>query len=197
MSLVGKKAPIFSAVAVINGEETVDNFSLEQYIGNKEVLFFFYTKDFSDICPTEMFAFQEKLQEFENRGVAVVGSSTDTEETHLAWLGTPKEQGGIKGITYPIIADVSKTIASNFGVLGGNWNYSDDGMLHFDGNAIAYRGTFFIDKEGIVRHEMVNFFPIGRNIDEFLRIADAWQHILEHGEACPANWQGAEDGSRK
>ena len=185
---------------MINGEEIVDNFSLEQFIGNKEVVLFFYPKDFTYVCPTEIHAFQEKLEEFEKRGLAVVGISTDTPETHLAWLNTPKDQGGIMGVNYPLIADVSKTIASNFGVLDGDWNYSEDGQLEFDGSGVAFRATFFIDKEGIVRHETINFFPIGRNIDEYLRIADAWHHNLKFGEVCPANWIEGNDamtGSRE
>jgi peroxiredoxin (alkyl hydroperoxide reductase subunit C) len=121
MSLVGKKAPLFKAPAVINGDEIVEDFSLEQYLGKKEVIFFFYPKDFTFVCPTEILAFQEKLAEFEKRNVAIVGASTDTEETHLAWLNTPKDQGGIQGVTYPIVADVSKTIATNYGILGGDW----------------------------------------------------------------------------
>ena len=200
MSLVGKKAPLFNSSAVINGEEIVDNFSLEQFIGNKEVVLFFYPKDFTYVCPTEIHAFQEKLEEFEKRGLAVVGISTDTPETHMAWLNTPKDQGGIMGVNYPLVADVSKTIASNFGVLDGDWNYSEDGLLAFDGSGVAFRATFFIDKEGIVRHETVNFFPIGRNIDEYLRIADAWNHNLKFGEVCPANWVEGDDamtGSRE
>lgn len=178
MSLVGKKAPLFSAPAVLNGEEMVDNFSLEQYIGSKEVLFFFYTKDFSGVCPSELLSLQTKLEEFEKREVAVVGCSTDTEETHLAWLNTPIDKGGIQSVTFPIIADVSKTIATNFGILGGDWNYSEDGQLNFEGAPVALRGTVFIDKEGIVRHESVNFFNIVRNIDEYLRIVDTWHENL-------------------
>ncbi len=196
MSLVGKKAPLFKAPAVINGEEIVEDFSLEQYLGEKEVVFFFYPKDFTFVCPTEILAFQAKLAEFEKRGVAVVGASTDTEESHLAWLNTAKENGGIQGVTYPIVADASKTIASNFGVLGGDWNYNEEGELVFEGAPIAYRGTFFIDKEGIVRHETVNFFPIGRNIDEYIRITDAWHHNLKFGEVCPANWEEGQDAMK-
>jgi peroxiredoxin 2/4 len=188
MSLVGKKAPLFDAPAVINGEEIVDSFSLEQYLGKKDVMFFFYPKDFTFVCPTEILAFQDKLAEFEKRGVAVVGCSCDTEETHLAWLLTPKNQGGIQGVTYPIVADSSKTIAHNFGVLAGDWNYNEENQLIFEGKPISYRGTFFIDKEGIVRHETINFFPIGRSIDEMIRIVDAWRHNEKHGEVCPANW---------
>ena len=193
MSLVGKKAPIVNAPAVINGVEIVENFSLEQYLGNKEVIFFFYPKDFTFVCPTEIHAFQEKLNEFEKRGVAVVGASCDTEETHLAWLTTDRDKGGIAGVTYPLVADPSKTVASNFGVLAGDWSYSEEGNLEFEGAPVAFRGTFFIDKEGIVRHETINDLPLGRNIDEMLRIVDAWHHVQEHGEVCPANWREGEE----
>lgn len=196
MSLVGKKAPEFSAAAVINGIEIVENFSLSQYLGKKEVVFFFYPKDFTFVCPTELLAFQAKLAEFEKRGVAVVGCSTDTEETHLAWLTTPKNKGGIEGVKYPIVADTAKTIATNFGVLGGDYTYNDAGELIFEGAPIAYRGTFLIDKEGIVRHEVVNFFPIGRSIDEELRTVDAWQYSEKYGEVCPANWQQGEEAMK-
>ncbi|GAB3341676.1 peroxiredoxin [Marivirga atlantica] len=189
MSLVGKKAPLFSTGAVINGEEIVNDFSLEQYLGKKDVVFFFYPKDFTFVCPTEIIAFQEKLAEFEKRGVAVVGASTDTEETHLAWLLTPQENGGIEGVTYPLVADASKTIANNYGVLAGDWNYNEAGDLIFEGNPVAFRGSFFIDKEGIVRHETINDLPLGRNIDEMLRVVDAWQHVEKFGEVCPANWE--------
>ncbi|WP_436515495.1 peroxiredoxin [Ekhidna sp. To15] len=189
MSLVGKKAPIVNAPAVINGEEIVENFSLDQYIGKKEVVFFFYPKDFTFVCPTEIHAFQSKLEEFEKRGVAVVGASCDTEETHLAWLMTDKDKGGISGVTYPLVADASKTVASNFGVLAGDWSYDEEGNLGFEGTPVAFRGTFYIDKDGIVRHESINDLPLGRNIDEMLRIVDAWQHVQKHGEVCPANWE--------
>ncbi|MBU2915650.1 peroxiredoxin [Reichenbachiella agariperforans] len=189
MSLVGKKAPLFSAPAVIDGEEIVESFSLDQYIGKKEVIFFFYPKDFTFVCPTEILAFQEKLAEFEKRGVAVVGASTDTEESHLAWLSTPKNKGGIEGVTYPIVADTSKTIASNYGVLAGDWDYDEEGNLSFNGLPIAYRGTFLIDKTGTVRQETINDLPLGRNIDEMIRLVDALQYVEKHGEVCPANWK--------
>ncbi len=123
----------------------------------------------------------------------MIAASTDTEETHLAWLNTPKNQGGIQGVTYPIVADTSKTISANYGVLGGDWDYDEDGNLIFDGAPIALRGTFLIDKEGIVRHEYINFFNLGRNIKDTLRIVDAWQYTLEHGEVCPANWEPGEE----
>lgn len=193
MSLVGKKAPAFSTAAVVNGEEIVEGFSLDQYLGEKEVVFFFYPKDFTFVCPTEILAFQAKLAEFEKRGVAVVGASTDTEETHLAWLMTPKNKGGIEGVTYPLIADTSKTIATNYGVLGGEYSYNEDGELEFTGNAIAFRGTFLIDKEGTVRQETINDLPLGRNIDEMIRLVDALQHVEKFGEVCPANWEEGKD----
>lgn len=196
MSLVGKKAPIFNAPAVINGEEIVESFSLDQYIGKKEVIFFFYPKDFTFVCPTEILAFQEKLAEFEKRGVAVVGASTDTEETHLAWLMTPKNNGGIEGVTYPLVADTSKTIASNYGVLAGDWDYDEEGNLSFNGLPIAFRGTFLIDKEGTVRQETINDLPLGRNIDEMIRLVDALQYVEKHGEVCPANWEEGKDAMK-
>lgn len=193
MSLVGRKAPLFSAGAVVNGLEIVNDFKLEDFIGKKEILLFFYPKDFTFVCPTEILEFQAKLSEFEKRDVQVIGVSTDTPESHFAWLTTPKNKGGIQGVTFPLVADVAKTIATNYGVLGGDYDYNDEGELVFEGAPIAFRGSFFIDKEGIIRHETVNFFPIGRNINEYLRIADAWHHNLEHGEVCPANWQAGDD----
>ncbi len=188
MSLIGRKAPNFKAPAVIEGNEIIQDFTLENYLGKQEVLLFFYPKDFTFICPTELISFQENLAEFYQRGVAVVGCSTDTEETHLAWLNTPINKGGIEGVTYPLVADTSKVISSNFGVLGGNWTYGEDDNIQFEGIPIAYRGTFFIDKEGIIRHQTVNDLPIGRNIQEMLRIIDMWHHVNKHGEVCPANW---------
>ncbi len=196
MSLVGKKAPLFNAPAVINGEEIVESFSLDQFIGKKEVIFFFYPKDFTFVCPTEILAFQEKLEEFKKRGVEIVGASCDTEETHLAWLNLPKDQGGIEGVTYPLVADSSKTIAHNFGVLAGDWNYDEDGALIFEGAPVAYRGSFLIDKEGIVRHETINDLPLGRNIDEMIRLVDAWHHVEKHGEVCPANWEEGKEAMK-
>jgi len=193
MALVGKKAPSFVAGAVINGEEIVTDFSLDQYIGKNHVIFFFYPKDFTFVCPTELHAFQEKLAEFEKRGAVVVGCSTDTEETHLAWLNTPKDNGGIQGVTYPIVADASKTIAMNYGVLAGEYGFDADTQLwSFKGAPVAYRGTFLIDKEGIVRHESINDLPLGRNIDEYLRLLDAQLHVEKYGEVCPANWEEGE-----
>lgn len=194
MTLVTRKAPEFVAPAVVNGNEIVENFSLNQYIGDKYVVFFFYPKDFTFVCPSELIAFQTKLAEFEKRGVQVVGCSTDTEQTHLAWLNTEKNNGGIKGITYPLVADTDKTIATNFGVIAGDYEYNEAGQLAFNGIPVALRGTFLIDKEGVVRHASVNDLPLGRSIDEFLRLVDALQFTEEHGEVCPANWKEGEDG---
>ena len=193
-SLIGKKAPSFKAQAVVFGEEIINDFSLDQYVGKKHVLFFFYPKDFTFVCPTELHAFQEKMAEFEKRNVALVACSTDTEQSHWGWLQIDKKQGGIKGITYPVVADTTKTIASNYGVLAGEYEMNEDGELMATGPMIACRGLFSIDKEGIVRHQVVNDFPLGRNTDEALRMIDALQYFEQKGEVCPANWQKGKEG---
>ena len=195
-SLVGKKAPSFKAGAITNGGTVVSDFSLDQFIGNKHVVFFFYPKDFTFVCPTELHAFQEKLAEFESRNCAVVACSTDTEESHWGWLQMEKNAGGIKGITYPIVADVSKTIADNYGVLAGEYDYDEDGNLVANGPMIAYRGLFLIDKNGVVMHQLINNFPLGRNVEEALRMVDALQFFEENGEVCPANWSKGSEGMK-
>src|SRR6478609_3168499 len=154
MALVGKKAPLFSAPAVINGNQVVEDFSLDQFLGKKYVVFFFYPKDFTFVCPTELHAFQEKLKDFESRGVAIVGCSTDTEESHWGWLQMDKANGGIKGVTYPIVADTTKTIALNYGTLFGDYDVDDQGNLIATGPMIAFRGLYLIDKAGVVRHQL-------------------------------------------
>lgn len=194
MALVGKKAPSFKAAAVINGEEIVEGFSLDQYLGKKYVIFFFYPKDFTFVCPTELWAFQEKLAEFEKRNVAIVACSTDTEQSHWGWLNLEKSKGGIQGITYPIVADTNKTISHNFGVLNGQYDWNEDGELFATSELIAYRGLFLIDKDGIVHHELINNLPLGRNVDEAIRMIDALQYFETKGEVCPANWQAGKDG---
>lgn len=194
--LVGKKAPSFKAAAVINGVEIAQNFSLDQYLGTNHVVFFFYPKDFTFVCPSELHAFQNKLAEFEARGVKVVACSTDTEESHWGWLQVPKDKGGIQGITYPIVADTSKTISEAFGVLAGEYDYDVEGNMIATGPMIAYRGLFLINKEGIVMHQIVNNFPLGRNVDEALRMVDALQFHEEHGDVCPANWHRGEAGMK-
>jgi peroxiredoxin (alkyl hydroperoxide reductase subunit C) len=192
--LVGQKAPQFNAQAVVNGGEFVENFSLDQFLGNKYVVLFFYPKDFTFVCPTELHAFQEKLAEFEARNTAVVAVSTDTEQSHWGWLQIEKNNGGIKGITYPLVADTNKTISANYDVLAGETYYDENDMLQSEGELVAYRGLFLIDKEGIVRHQIVNDLPLGRNVDEAIRMVDALQFNEENGEVCPANWNKGKEG---
>lgn len=187
--LVGKKAPVFKTNAVINGNEIVEGFSLEQYKGKNYVLLFFYPADFTFVCPTELIAFQEKIVEFESRGVVVVGASVDSAFSHWKWLQTSQNEGGIKGVTYPIIADQTLMISTAYDVLAGNFDYNDNGEEVFEGTPQAYRGLFLIDKEGVVRHQVVNDMPLGRSVDEAIRVIDALQFTEEHGEVCPANWK--------
>ncbi len=194
--LVGKKAPSFSASAVIKGGQIIADYSLDQFVGEKPVLFFFYPMDFTFVCPTELFAFQNRLAEFEARGVEVVACSTDTEQSHWGWLQMDKSEGGIKGITYPLVADTSKTISANFGVLAGDYELDENDNMCATGPMIAYRGLFLIDKNGIVQHQIVNNFPLGRNVDEALRMVDALQHFEENGEVCPANWSKGDDAMK-
>ena len=174
MSLVGKKAPKFSAKAVVNNE-IVDHFSLSDFPG-KYVVFFFYPLDFTFVCPTELHAFQEKLKEFEKRNTQLVACSIDSWFSHAAWLNVPKERGGIQGVSYPIVSDITKSIARDFEVLK-----EDAG--------IAYRGLFLIDREGVVRHQLINDLPLGRSVEEVIRLLDALIFHEQHGEVCPANWQ--------
>ncbi len=196
MSLVGKKAPSFKAAAVINGGEIVEGFSLDQYVGKKYVVFFFYPKDFTFVCPTELHAFQEKLAEFEKRNVAVVACSTDTEQSHWGWLQVEKAHGGIKGITYPIVADTTKTITSNYDCMFGDYDVNEEGELVADGPMIAFRALYLIDLKGNVRHQLINDLPLGRNVDEAIRMVDALQFNEENGEVCPANWVKGSEGMK-
>jgi peroxiredoxin 2/4 len=174
--LVGRQAPEFKATAVINGD--FKEISLTDYKG-KNVLLFFYPLDFTFVCPTEMHAFQDKLENFRKLNTEVIGVSIDSQFSHLAWLNTPKNNGGISGVKYPIVADITKTIARDYDVLK-----ADAG--------VAYRGAFLIDRNGLVRHQTVNDLPLGRNVDEFLRLVEALQFHEEHGEVCPANWKKGE-----
>jgi peroxiredoxin (alkyl hydroperoxide reductase subunit C) len=196
--LVGKKAPQFSADAVVNGGEFVENFTLSQFEGKKYVLFFFYPLDFTFVCPTEIIAFQDRIKDFEDRNVQVIGCSVDSKFSHWAWLNTAKNKGGIEGVKYPLVADINKTIATNFGVLAGKYTYDDlsDELVWMGDNgenAVAYRGLFLIDLQGNVRHQVVNDMPLGRSIDEALRMIDALQYFEENGEVCPANWSKGKD----
>jgi peroxiredoxin (alkyl hydroperoxide reductase subunit C) len=187
-TLVGKLAPDFDATAVINGHEIVQGFSLSQYRGHKYVVFFFYPMDFTFVCPTELHAFQEKLAEFEKRNVAVVACSVDSQYSHFSWLQTPKKEGGIQGVTYPVVSDFSKAISESYGVLAGHYVVDENGKIGYEGAPVALRGLFLIEKEGTVRHVVINDLPLGRNVDEVLRMVDALQHFEENGEVCPANW---------
>ncbi len=195
--LVGKKAPHFKADAVVNGGEIVSGFSLDQFIGKKYVVFYFYPADFTFVCPTEILAFQDKMEEFEQRNVAVIGCSVDSAFSHWKWLQTELKDGGIKGVKYPLIADPPMTIAQNYDVLIGEYDYNEEDEVVFEGAAETYRGLFLIDKEGIVRHQVVNDKPLGRNIDEVIRMVDALQYSEEHGEVCPANWQKGDEALKE
>lgn len=192
--LVGKKAPAFSAPAVVNGGEIKENFSLKQFVGKKYVIFYFYPADFTFVCPTEIIAFQDKAEEFAKRNVEVVGCSVDSEFSHWKWLQTPTKEGGIKGVKHTLVADQSKTISENYDVLAGEWDYTDDGEVSFKGEPRSYRGLFLIDKEGVVRHQVVNDMPIGRSVEEALRIVDALQFFEANGEVCPADWHKGDKG---
>ncbi len=188
MPLVGNQAPSFSASAVVDGR-IVSDFSLDQYLGKKHVILFFYPKDFTFVCPTELHAFQAALPEFEARDTVVVGCSTDTEYSHWGWLQVPKNQGGIAGVTYPLVADTNKTISEDYDVLAGEYDIDDDGDMVVRGELVAYRGLFLIDRDGVVQHQLVNNMPLGRSIKETLRMIDALQHFEKNGEVCPMDWE--------
>ena len=170
--LVGKPAPEFKADAVVNGDFA--QVSLSDYKHKNYVVLFFYPLDFTFVCPTELHAFQEKLAEFNKKDTQVLGCSIDSKFTHAAWLNTPKSQGGIEGVKYALLSDLQGKIAQAYGIL------ADAG--------VAYRALFLIDKNGVVRHQVVNDLPLGRNVEEALRLVDALQHFEAHGEVCPANW---------
>jgi peroxiredoxin (alkyl hydroperoxide reductase subunit C) len=193
MVLVGKKAPVFAAPAVVNGSEVIENFNLSDYIGKKYVVLFFYPADFTFVCPTEILAFQEKIAEFDKRNVQVIGVSTDSQFSHWKWLQTDLKDGGIKGVKYPLVADQSKTISMDYDVLAGMYDYNDEGESFFNGTPMAYRGLFLIDKEGTVQHQVVNNMPLGRSISETLRMVDALQYFEKHGEVCPADWKQGDE----
>lgn len=180
-SLVGRIAPHFTAKAVVKGK-VIDEFSLRDYLG-KHVVFFFYPLDFTFVCPTELHAFQEKLPEFAKRDTQVVGCSIDSWFSHMAWLNTPKSKGGIEGVEYPLVSDINKHIARNYQVLK-----EEDG--------VAYRGLFLIDKQGVVRHQLINDLPLGRSVDEAIRMLDALIFFEKNGEVCPANWKVGAKGMK-
>ena len=192
MSFVGKKFPNLSVNAMNEMGDTFQINVLEEAIkNNKKVLLFWYPKDFTFVCPTELHAFQDALAEFDKRNTIVIGASCDTAEVHFAWLNTPKDQGGIEGVTYSLLADSNRNLSSTLGILDiTNEEYNEEtGIVTVDGDNVTYRATYLIDEEGTVVHEGVNFMPIGRNVNEFLRIIDAYTHVQEKGEVCPANWE--------
>ncbi|WP_299392366.1 peroxiredoxin [uncultured Gelidibacter sp.] len=192
MAFVGKKFPNLSVNAM---NEMGDTFKLnvleEAKKNNKKVLLFWYPKDFTFVCPTELHAFQAALGEFEKRNTMVIGASCDTAEVHFAWLSTSKDNGGIEGVTYPILADSNRNLASSLGILDiTNETYDEEtGIVTVDGDNVTYRATYIIDEEGTVVHESINHMPLGRNVNEFLRLIDAYTHVQEKGEVCPANWE--------
>ena len=178
--LVGKPAPDFKADAAVGTSFT--EIELSKFKGDKYVVLFFYPLDFTFVCPTELHAFQARAGEFSKRNVALIGCSIDSKFSHHAWLTTPKNKGGIEGVQYPLVSDLNHTIASDYDVLSPG--------------GVAYRGLFLIDKNGIVRHQVVNDLPLGRSVDEVLRMVDALQHFEEHGEVCPANWAVGKDAMK-
>jgi len=177
--LVAKPAPEFTATAVMPDNSFKEDFSLSQYRG-KYVVLFFWPLDFTFVCPSELIAFDHRLEQFKKKNVQVIGCSVDSHFTHLAWKNTPVKNGGIGNVQYPMVADLSKSIARDYDVL------LDD--------AVALRGSFLIDRNGVVRHQVVNDLPLGRNIDEMLRMVDALQFTEEHGEVCPAGWTEGKKG---
>ncbi|SHF51325.1 peroxiredoxin/peroxiredoxin (alkyl hydroperoxide reductase subunit C) [Salegentibacter echinorum] len=192
MSLVGKKFPNLSVNAM---DEMGDTFQLnileEAQKNKKKVLLFWYPKDFTFVCPTELHAFQKAAEEFEKRNVMVVGASCDTPEVHFAWLNTAKDDGGIEGVKYPILADSNRNLSSRLGILDVSAESYDEetGDVTLEGDNVTYRATYLIDEEGKIFHEGVNDMPLGRNVSEFLRLVDAYAHVQEKGEVCPANWE--------
>ncbi|WP_121667931.1 peroxiredoxin [Mesonia aquimarina] len=192
MSFVGKKFPDLKVNAM---NEMGDTFTInvleEAQKNNKKVVLFWYPKDFTYVCPTELHAFQEAMSEFEKRNTMVIGASCDTAEVHFAWLSTSKDNGGIEGVTYPILADSNRNLSSRLGILDvENERYDDEtGHITVDGDNVTYRATYLIDEEGTVFHESINHMPLGRNVNEFIRMVDAYSHVQKHGEVCPANWE--------
>ncbi|MCA0931115.1 peroxiredoxin [Lutimonas saemankumensis] len=192
MALVGKKFPNFEVDAMNEMGDTFKVNVFEEAVKNgKKVLLFWYPKDFTFVCPTEIRAFQDALSEFEARNTIVIGASVDTAEVHFAWLNTSKEDGGIEGVTFPLLADTNRNLSSQLGILDVvSEKYDEEtGNVMIDGSYVTYRATYLIDEEGKIFHESVNDMPLGRNVDEYLRLIDAYTHVQEKGEVCPANWK--------
>ena len=196
MAIVGKQFPDLNVDAMNEMGDTFKLNVLEEAKNNKKkVVLFWYPKDFTFVCPTELHAFEAAKAEFAKRNTIVIGASCDTPEVHFAWLNTPKDNGGIEGVTYPILADSNRNLANTLGILDiTNEKYNEEtGVVTVDGDNVTYRATYVIDEDGIVQHEGVNNMPIGRNVNEFLRIIDALTHVQEKGEVCPANWEEGKD----
>lgn len=196
MSLVGKKFPNISVDAISEmGDNLRINIFEEATKNNKKVLLFWYPKDFTFVCPTELHAFQAALPEFAKRNTIVIGASCDTNEVHFAWLNTPKNNGGIEGVTYPLLADTTRNLSNILGILdveSAEYNEELDTVL-VEGSNVTYRATYLIDETGKIFHESVNDMPLGRNVNEYLRLVDAYTHVQEKGEVCPANWEEGKD----
>ena len=196
--LVTKKAPDFKATAILPNNE-FGEISLADYKGKKVVLFF-YPLDFTFVCPTEIIAFDHRLEEFEKRGVQVIGCSVDSQFSHWAWKNTPVEKGGIGNVRYPIIADLDKAVARKYDVLVGAkeaYVETEDGAENTTvGGDVALRASFLIDEEGVIRHAVINDLPLGRNIDEMLRMVDALSYYQKYGEVCPAGWEEGKEAMK-
>ena len=192
MSIVGKKFPSLEVSAMNEMGDTIKVNVFEEAKNNgKKVLLFWYPKDFTFVCPTELHAFQAALGEFEKRNTMVIGASCDTPEVHFAWLNTPKDQGGIEGVTYTILADTNRNLSSILEILDiQDVLYDEDLDAEIVvGDSVTYRATYLLDEDGVVFHEGVNHMPVGRNVNEFLRLIDAFTHVQKNGEVCPANWE--------
>ena len=193
MSFVGKNFPNMSVKTIDSMGDAYEINIFEKAVSEKKkVLLFWYPKDFTFVCPTELHAFQAALPEFEKRNTIVIGASCDTAEVHFAWLNTAKDNGGIEGVTYPIVSDSNRNLSALLDILDGKMNAENDDYL-IQGDNVSYRATYIIDENGIVVHEGINHMPIGRNVQEFLRIIDAYTHVQTHGEVCPANWEEGKD----
>jgi peroxiredoxin (alkyl hydroperoxide reductase subunit C) len=186
---IGKKAYVFNSTAVVDGFKICENFSLSNFIGDKEVFLIFFPKSFTYICPTELFAYQNMINEFKIRNVQLIGCSTDSSHAHLTWLKMKKEESGINGVNFPIVSDQTMIISQNYGVLDGSWIKKED-KIEFIGNPFSHRANFFIDKDGIIRYYCIQDSFFSRSVKESLRIIDIFQHSQKHqNELCPANWE--------
>ena len=190
MSLVGNQFPNITVDAMSEMGDNLRINILEEAINNKKkVLLFWYPNDFTFVCPTELQAFQEALKEFEERNTIVIGAACDTNEVHFAWLNTPKDHGGIEGVTDPILADTHRQLANALGIVEQFFDYDEEGNEIISGSNCTYRATYLVDETGRIFHESVNDMPLGRTVNEYLRLIDAYTHIQTHGEVCPANWE--------